>query len=442
VDSANAKITPPALVAIAIGVDPFAMRLLREALPGVDFREVPMNIVTLLKKENEKDPDLIFCGRLHVDVDLTDLAQAVRSVFADPPMYYVCSEREGFDQQALAKNGFADAFLMPMDKGILRGLVPDGSAGYKEVPLIEISPDTVLNFDTYIYLPVNRKFIRFTSSGYPLSGPRAKRLFDHEVRNVYISQDQLAAYVKFTAGQLKKIDSTENTTPTEKRKLMHKAVRSLLSGLLSENAAVMDFSAIVKTYILEHSPEPSPLYERMLNFTGSVGDSYSHVSNVSALAALFSMGLGIGKPEEVALAGLLHDIGLADIPVEIQEKEEHERNESEQLIYRQHPNIALQIIKKRQIELSTRILKMIEQHHERWNARGYPSELRGKDIMPESQILALADEFEYATQARPGNVRASARAATENLLKHPGFDPDILNGLAKLLGMEKSEEPA
>lgn len=439
VSSTNPKSPAQALNGLAIGLDDAAMRMLREALPSVVFRQVPMDISKLLKADGEQDPDIIFCGQTQDDVDLVELATGVRSVYSNPPLYYVSTQREGFDQHALAKNGFADAFLLPMDKGIIRGLLPDGSSEYKDVPLIDIAPDTVLDFDTYVLLPLNRKYIRFSSSGYTLAGPRAKRLMDHEVRKVYISVDQVAAYVRFTAGQLKNISTSEATTPEEKRALMYKAVRSLLSGFLSENAEVADYNEIVKSYILATGPENS-VYERMLAFSAGGGDAYSHVSNVSALACLFSLGLNIGKAEEIALAGLLHDIGLADVPLEIQEKAPEDRDEGEQAAYQQHPMLALQIIRDRQIELNTRVLRIIEQHHERWDARGYPSELRGEAIMPESQLLAIADEFEYATQIRPGKTRVTAREALDNILKSPAYDPDLLQKIAELLNPVQAPE--
>jgi putative nucleotidyltransferase with HDIG domain len=379
-------------------------------------------------------PDLIFCGRMMGTADLVELAQAIRSVWAEPPMYFVTTERDGFDQQAFAKNGFSDAFLLPMDGGVLRGLLPDGAADYREVPLIDLKADTVLGFDTYIYLPLNRKFIRFSSAGYPLSEDRAKRLLEHEVRIVYVAQEQLPAYAKFTATQLKNISDNTGATPAERKKQMQTAVRALLTGFLAENADPGDYSEIIKTYILETSGETDSFYERMLKLTGS-GDAYSHVSNVSSLASMFSLGLGIGKVEEIALAGLLHDIGLADVAPENMEKSDEERSESERLAYQKHPETALQIIKRRQIELNTRVLKIIEQHHERWDARGYPAELRENAILPESQLLAIADELEYATQVKPGKTRVSLREAAEKILKSPGFDPELLKKLAELLGM-------
>jgi HD-GYP domain-containing protein (c-di-GMP phosphodiesterase class II) len=421
------------LQAVAIGVDPIAFRLLREILPSVQFTQLPMDITKLLKTESDRAPDLIFCGRLHVDVDLVDVAQLVRSIYANPPMYYVCSEREGFDRTTLERNRFTDAFLLPMDKGILEGLVPNPREEYKDVPLTEISPDTVLEFDTYIYLPVNRKHIRFTKAGRSLEGSRAKRLFERDIQTVYIEKTQLPAFYRFTARQTNKVTDEEVRIPGGRQQQRIRAIRTLLSGILTENAELPDYAEIVNTYILDDSSQGETPYEKMLKFTSSAGDTYSHVSNISSLATLLAIGLNIGKPDEIALAGLLHDIGLADVPAEIQIKDPAKQTDVERRTFEQHPAFASKIIKKRGMDLSTMVLKIIEQHHERWDAKGYPNELKGDSILPESQLVAIADEFEYLTQMTPGKVAMAPRDAMNHILKSTAYNPELLSKIRCLL---------
>ena len=43
--------------------------------------------------------------------------------------------------------------------------------------------------------------------------------------------------------------------------------------------------------------------------------AYTHVGNVATLGTLFSMPTGVGRPEDLAVAGLLYDIGLGRGPV-------------------------------------------------------------------------------------------------------------------------------
>ena len=78
------------------------------------------------------------------------------------------------------------------------------------------------------------------------------------------------------------------------------------------------------------------------------------------------------------------------------------------------------------------VLKIIEQHHERWNGRGYPMELKGAAIYPESQLIAIADELEYSTQVRPGKTRTPLKTALEKILSSPGYDPKLLEQLRVL----------
>jgi HD-GYP domain-containing protein (c-di-GMP phosphodiesterase class II) len=171
----------------------------------------------------------------------------------------------------------------------------------------------------------------------------------------------------------------------------------------------------------------------MLQITGAEGGSYSHAGNVATFGALFSLASGIGKPEDIALAGLLHDLGLADVPAEVQMKSESERTQAEEIEYRKHVDRVMEIIKARKMILPDSVTKAIHQHHERWSGTGYPRGLPGDRITKEAQILALADVFDEMTISREGTARMNPAAAFRKIydenLNNPSkaqFDIELL----------------
>jgi HD-GYP domain-containing protein (c-di-GMP phosphodiesterase class II) len=149
--------------------------------------------------------------------------------------------------------------------------------------------------------------------------------------------------------------------------------------------------------------------------------------------------LGIGDPEEMAIVGLLHDIGLADIPQEILQKPEGERTPAEKQTYATHPERSLDMIKRRKIVLSDSALKAIEQQHERFDGTGFPRALPGDRICKEAQLLAFASWFESITaDPDPQKRRPPAQAVLE-LYNHgvtnpsnSPFDPELLK---RVLGL-------
>jgi HD-GYP domain-containing protein (c-di-GMP phosphodiesterase class II) len=151
------------------------------------------------------------------------------------------------------------------------------------------------------------------------------------------------------------------------------------------------------------------------------------------------MGTGIGKPEELAMAGILHDVGLADIPQEIQLKNEADLNAAEMRIYQTHVDLSLKIIRDRKLIVPELVLKVIQQHHERMDGSGYPGAIDGKRFLPSAQILALANEFDKLTVVIDGKPRLTPVQAIQKIkddcFKNPAlpkFDPEIIKKLVAL----------
>jgi len=85
-----------------------------------------------------------------------------------------------------------------------------------------------------------------------------------------------------------------------------------------------------------------------------------------------------------------------------------------------------------------KVVKMVCQHHERYDGKGYPDGLKGDKICLVARILAVADSFEAMTSDRTYRKRMSKKDAIDELKRYKGsqFDPDIVDVFIKLLAEE------
>jgi len=147
----------------------------------------------------------------------------------------------------------------------------------------------------------------------------------------------------------------------------------------------------------------SPLYESIIHdsmFTQKMWQiqsyddyTFEHSVNVSMISSLIAKWLGYSDDfiKEVAISGLLHDIGKCNIPDEILNKP-GALDASEFKVMKTHSTLSY-ILAKEINGLSHDILMGILQHHERLDGSGYPHELKEADISLHAKIVAVADVY-------------------------------------------------
>jgi putative nucleotidyltransferase with HDIG domain len=157
-----------------------------------------------------------------------------------------------------------------------------------------------------------------------------------------------------------------------------------------------------------------------------------HCVNVAIIAAKIALGLDLPLEDtlRVIQAGLLHDIGMAYLPVEVLEKE-GPLSEDERLEVRRHPLYGAEIL-ARLGEPFEWLRRAVRQEHERWNGEGYPEGLTGDDIDPIARILGLADVFEALSHMRHYRTPFSTYEALERVLalREEQFAARIVDALA------------
>ena len=102
-------------------------------------------------------------------------------------------------------------------------------------------------------------------------------------------------------------------------------------------------------------------------------------------------------PEQLAVAALIHDIGMAYLPIDVLHKGSNLNSDERQLI-NSHAEVGHRLIKC--MERWQIAADIILQHHEKEDGTGYPKALTGKSICSGAKILAIVDAYEACTHDR------------------------------------------
>jgi len=158
-----------------------------------------------------------------------------------------------------------------------------------------------------------------------------------------------------------------------------------------------------------------------------------HLEAVSRLAWRLSLSLGLdeARAEEAAVAGLVHDLGLADLAGRRVLRHPSPGSEEHRL-YRSHVETGAEKLRTAGfIDLAA----VVRHHHERWDGGGYPDRLAGEAIPLLSRITHVAEvydvlvaKYSYRNPVEPGKALSIMRAAAGHQ-----FDPTIVEALAQIV---------
>lgn len=162
--------------------------------------------------------------------------------------------------------------------------------------------------------------------------------------------------------------------------------------------------------------------------------TYEHSRRVATYAQRLARYLGWSRREarDLALAGLVHDLGKTWIGNDILLKSDKLSDEERRQMER-HPIIGARILIG--CDVHPFFVETVLYHHEAWDGRGYPTGLKGEEIPLSARILTVADVFDVLTSQRPYKVALSLDAARERLLlgSANSFDPMIVRAFLSLL---------
>lgn len=151
-----------------------------------------------------------------------------------------------------------------------------------------------------------------------------------------------------------------------------------------------------------------------------------HSDRVAHLSAKLAEASGM-TPEQVHrvwLAGLVHDVGKIGVPEAVLCKQGR-LNDEEFGAIKKHPEIGHTILKA--IRPLADVLPGVLYHHEKYDGRGYPSQLVGQQIPMLARIISLADTFDAMSSTRSYRPAMPREKVLEEIRRCAGtqFDPGL-----------------
>ena len=162
-----------------------------------------------------------------------------------------------------------------------------------------------------------------------------------------------------------------------------------------------------------------------------------HTKRVGEYSQLIAQALGLSQQEcsDIRLAAPMHDIGKVGIPDAVLLKK-GKLTEQEFASMQRHTMLGCDILRESKSSLLRLAATIAATHHERWDGQGYPNRLAGEDIPIAGRIVAVADNFDALTTARPYKEAWSISQASAHIRQRSGtqFDPACVAAFEGALG--------
>lgn len=167
-----------------------------------------------------------------------------------------------------------------------------------------------------------------------------------------------------------------------------------------------------------------------------------HALSTCTLAMLLGQSLSYNPLElqELAMAALLHDIGLLQLPASMVQRSANTSTPlplREREIFESHPQRSILALERRG-GFDATMLQLIGEHHVRLNGSGFPEGMLGEFTSERSRVLAIADYYEELTSGFGGASPLAPYQALQRLYQEGQeglLDRTVISRLIKLVGI-------
>jgi len=159
-------------------------------------------------------------------------------------------------------------------------------------------------------------------------------------------------------------------------------------------------------------------------------DTGEHIVRIGLYSANLAEKLGFPDREvqNILYAAPMHDVGKIGIPDSILMKPGKLTAEEFETM-KTHTAIGAKLLANSRSEILHTAEQIALSHHEKWNGRGYPQGISGREIPMVGRIVSIADVFDALTSKRPYKDPHPMEDAIEIIERERGghFDPQVVD---------------
>ena len=323
----------------------------------------------------------------------------------------------------------------------------DKNNKYLPVTLRSIKTGPFAGCDLYLQTVVNteNKYLLYCKGNKLFDDERKESFVKKNINKIYVAKNGSAQYMRFMETNLEQVVHDDMAALQEKVRLIYDVAANMMSDVLivpETNITIeraRDWTTVTLDFILRNKEVYSHLM-KILTYDGNV---FKHSVNVAIIGLLFGYYLGIPVNDLLTMGTglLLHDIGKTKIDHYMTKKRLEDLTKEEREQSRKHPELGF-ILLSNSGNLSREACLIAKQHHEQYNGKGYPDNLKGEGIHYYSRISRIVDEFETRMSKNLAIDTNVAFDVLQNMVKgmEGSFDKEILKKFIDFLQVSTSEE--
>lgn len=272
------------------------------------------------------------------------------------------------------------------------------------IPLKEFITGSVIPVDLFIRL-TNDKYVLIAKEDSKTQMDQLQAYESKQVEYLFVRREDYNRYVGSNLIIAGIVINRNEINNDRKADFLARAATSVMKEIevLGLNHESFEHAKLVSQATTTLVESKADLYGVMSSLSKMSDELLAHSVAVSAISVMIAKMMGWTKRatlEKLSLGGLLHDVGLKEIPIEILRKSRAEMSYDELVIYESHPFRGLELLRTVP-SVPDDVASIAYEHHENAIGQGFPRKIRDLRLNPLAKVVALADQFVELTIRSP-----------------------------------------